>query len=153
MKPIALALASAAILVACQGDPPASTDPYADLGGALRVSFEANPETPEGQCNPNVAYAYRSDLESIRLNVTYLINGESFASSGFAIIDTSEDGEGDVLAATTPLSLFDPYDMPCSDLSVSLHELTCRTGAESDETMPCPAAAFVGTDLFASFAE
>ncbi|MEO0549172.1 MAG: hypothetical protein AAFZ91_04565 [Pseudomonadota bacterium] len=151
MKTMMLALAGIALLAACEPSP-GEPEPYSDLGGALRVTFSDNPEVADGQCNPLVEYALRSEDPALRLNVAYLIDDETFASSGFAIVDRSDDGDLNILTASDTMSMFDPFEGACSDITVKVHDFTCQAG-ESDENVPCPDTAFVGTDMFASFTE
>ena len=82
-----------------------------------------------------------------------LVGAVMLAGCESALIDRSEPGDLGILTADETLSMFDPYDMPCSELSVKFHELTCRSGPDGDVDTPCPATAFVGTDMFASFTE
>ncbi len=137
-------------LAACGGAEIAEpVDPYADLGDQLLVRFEANPEIEAGQCNPKVHYALKSDMEALRLNVNLVINDSDLLGSGFSLIPRDVPG---VITADETLSLFDPVAQACSDITVTVQELTCREG-ESEETSACPPFKFEGTDMFAAFTE
>ena len=113
----------------------------------------ANPEVSDEVCRPRVSYAYRSEAPSLRVSVTYLLNNESYASSNFAMTDESEAQDLNVLTDDRHLTVFEPYPMPCSELSVAVQSFACRTGGPNGEDFPCPARAFVGTEMFASFIE
>ncbi|MEL6691568.1 MAG: hypothetical protein AAFQ12_00845 [Pseudomonadota bacterium] len=140
---VALGLAVAA----CGGEPDIA-DPYADLAeDSILVRFEANPEIEDGMCNPNVHYAMRTTEEAIFLNVNYEVVDQNLSGSGFAIINAEQSG---IAKATSELSMFDPYPLPCSELTVRAMDLTCRLEDENDgET--CPNPVFEGTEMFASF--
>ena len=135
-------------LAACGGQTDAPVDPYADLpDDSLLVRFEANPEIAEDQCNPNVHYALRSTEETVLLNVNFEVVDQGITGSGLAIFDEEKTG---VVKNTGEFTMFDPYPMPCSELSIRVTDLTCRLeGQDSGEL--CPNPVYEGTDMFASF--
>lgn len=144
---IVLGILVLAGLGACGSEPEVS-DPYADLSeGTLLVRFEANPDIPEGQCNPNVHYAMRSADPTHFLNANFEIVDQNLNGSGFAIFD--EDGSG-VARNTVEFNMFDPYPVSCSELQIRARELRCRLESETD-SQPCPNPVFEGTEMFASF--
>ncbi|MCR9270511.1 MAG: hypothetical protein NXH72_11025 [Hyphomonadaceae bacterium] len=147
MKAKLTLVALSAALAACGGaDTP--VDPYADLAEeTLLVRFEANPEVAEGQCNPKVHYALRTTEETILLNVNYEVVDQNLNGSGLAIFDEDQSG---VARNTADFTMFDPYDMACSELNIRVSDLTCRTEDE-DNAAPCPSPQFEGTEMFASF--
>ncbi len=148
MKRELLSVALATSLIAACGGEPEVVDPYADLAeDTLLVRFEANPDIEEGQCNPNVHYALRTSEEFILINANYEVVDQSLTGSGASLIN--EDGSG-IALTTIELNMFDPYPLPCSELTVRVSDLTCRTEDDPDST-PCPNPQFEGTDMFASF--
>ncbi len=152
MKVQSIALvAGFGLLTACGGGgEPEVTDPYADLPeGTLLVRFEANPEIEDGQCNPNVHYALRTDQEFILFNANYEIVDQSLTGSSASLVN--EDASG-VATTTIELNMFDPYPTPCSELEVRAQDLKCRTEFD-DDTNLCPAQLFEGTEIFATFRE
>lgn len=46
--------------------------------------------------------------------------------------------------------MFDAYPTPCSEVSVRVSDISCRTEDERDAET-CPNPIFEGTDMFASF--
>ncbi len=134
-------------LVSACGGEPAVTDPYADLAeGTMLVRFDVNPDIADGQCNPKVHYAVRTDEEVIFANANYVV-GDTLIGSGINLLNEDQSG---IAKSTADLSMFDPVAQPCSDLEIKVQELTCRTADES-ESSPCPTPEFVDTDMFASF--
>lgn len=147
MKTQASFIAASVVLAACGGAPEV-VDPYADLAeDSILVKFETNPDLTEGECNPNVLYAMRTEEEAILLNVNFEVNRADITGSGLAIFDREQTG---VATNTGELNMFDPYPMPCSDLTLRVMDLTCRTEDESD-AQACPNPVYEGTDMFASF--
>lgn len=135
------------ILGAC-GSEPSVTDPYADLAeGSLLVRFDANPDVPEGECNPNVHYAMRTTEAAHLINANFEVVNQSLSGSGFGITDP--DGTG-VARNTVEFNMFDPYPVACADLNIRTQDLTCRLESE-DYSQPCPNPVFEGTEMFASF--
>ncbi|MEL7111592.1 MAG: hypothetical protein AAGK93_01470 [Pseudomonadota bacterium] len=135
-------------LAACGAETEAPVDPYADLAeDSILVRFEANPEIEDGQCNPNVHYAMRTTEETILLNVNFEVVDQGITGSGLAIFDEEKTG---VARNTGELNMFDPYPMPCSDLSIRVSDLTCRL-EDQDSGELCPNPVYEGTDMFASF--
>ena len=135
-------------LAACGAETDAPVDPYADLAeDSILVRFEANPEIEDGQCNPNVHYAMRTTEETILLNVNFEVVDQGLTGSGLAIFDEEKTG---VAKNTGEFTMFDPYPMPCSELSVRVSDLTCRL-EDQDSGALCPNPVFEGTDMFASF--
>lgn len=143
-----LAVAGAAgLLAACSGDP-AQTDPYAELAeDTLLVRFEANLAVPEGQCNPNVHYALRTEEEYVRLNANFEVVDQNLTGAGGSLVNEDESG---IARTTMELNVFDPYPLPCSELHVRVQGLSCTTDSDPD-SVPCPTPQFEGTDMFASF--
>jgi len=145
-----LSLIALSLAVTACGSTTEAADPYADLAeDSLLVRFEANPEIEEGMCNPNVHYALRTTDESIRLNVNYEIVDQSLSGSGFAIFNA--DGTG-VATGSSELNIFDPYPLPCSELSIRVSDLVCIYG-DQDDGETCPNPVYEGTEMFASFRE
>lgn len=141
------ALGLAFLTVACGGEPDV-TDPYADLAeGELLVRFEANAETADGECNPNVHYALRTTEAYILLNASYEIVDQDLTGSGVSLVNEDDSG---VARTTMELNMFGPYSAACADLSLRVQALTCRI-SDGDDAQPCPTPKFVGTDMFASF--
>ena len=139
--------AATSLLTACGGAPSEVVDPYADLAeDTLLVRFEANADIAEGQCNPNVHYALRTNEAYIFANVNYAI-GDNITGSGVNLANLEESG---VARTDAELNMFEAYDRPCSELQVAMTALTCRTEAETDGS-PCPNPHYEGTDMFASF--
>ncbi|MEL6723994.1 MAG: hypothetical protein AAFP81_15145 [Pseudomonadota bacterium] len=135
-------------LAACGAETDAPVDPYADLPeDSILVRFEANPEIEDGQCNPNVHYAMRTTEETILLNVNFEVVDQGITGSGLAIFDEEKTG---VARNTGELNMFDPYPMPCSDLSIRVSDLTCRL-EDQDSGELCPNPVYEGTEMFASF--
>ncbi|MEO0450797.1 MAG: hypothetical protein AAFZ74_10820 [Pseudomonadota bacterium] len=135
-------------LAACGAETDAPVDPYADLAeDTILVRFEANPEIEDGQCNPNVHYAMRTTEETILLNVNFEVVDQGITGSGLAIFDEEKTG---VARNTGELNMFDPYPMPCSDLSIRVSDLTCRL-EDQDSGELCPNPVYEGTEIFASF--
>ena len=143
-----LAVAGAASLLAgCSGEQ-AEIDPYAGLAeGTLLVRFEANPTVPEGQCNPNVHYALRTNEEYVRLNANFEVVDQNLTGAGGSLVNEDESG---IARATMELNMFDPYPLACSELQVRVQQLSCATDSEP-ESVPCPTPQFEGTEMFASF--
>ena len=138
------------LAVAACGGAPEVADPYADLAeDSLLVRFEANPDIAEGMCNPIVHYAMRTTDESIRLNVNYEVVDQSLSGSGFAIFNADQSG---VATGSSELNMFDPYPLPCSELTVRVSDLTCIYG-DQDDGETCPNPVYEGTEIFASFRE
>lgn len=148
MKYSNLALACAAsVVAACRGEP-VVTDPYADLGAdSLMVRFEANPDIEDGQCNPNVHYALRTEEDYVRLNANYEVVDHNLTGAGGSLFNENASG---IARTTIELNVFDPYPVPCSELHVRVQQLSCATDREPD-SVPCPTPKFEGTDMFASF--
>jgi len=145
-----LGLIALGLAVAACGNTTETADPYADLAeDSLLVRFEANPEIAEGMCNPIVHYALRTTEESIRLNVNYEIVDQSLSGSGFAIFNSEQTG---VATGSNELNIFDPYPLPCSELSIRVSDLTCIYDDQDDGEI-CPNPVYEGTDMFASFRE
>jgi len=135
-------------LAACGAETEAPVDPYADLAeDSILVRFEANPEIEDGQCNPNVHYAMRTTEETILLNVNFEVVDQGITGSGLAIFDEEKTG---IARNTGELNMFDPYPMPCSDLSIRVSDLTCRL-EDQDSGELCPNPVYEGTEMFASF--
>lgn len=148
MKRELLSIAMATGLIAACGGEPEVADPYAELGeDTLWVRFEANPNLEPGQCNPNIQYALRTDEEFILINANYEVVDQSITGTGASL--NNEDGSG-IALTTSELNMFDPYPLPCSELTVRVMDLTCRTETDVDST-PCPNPQFEGTEMFASF--
>ncbi|MFN3214176.1 MAG: hypothetical protein ACE37M_13815 [Henriciella sp.] len=147
MKTQTILIGLSLAVAACGGAPDAA-DPYADLAdNSLLVRFEANPDIAEGQCNPNVHYAMRTTEESILLNVSIEVVDQNLSGSGLAIFDAEQSG---VATNTGELNMFDPYPLPCSELTVRVSEITCRAN-DQDAGEPCPNPVFEGTEMFADF--
>ena len=147
MKQNLVYLIAGVALAACGGAPVAE-DPYADLPeDSLLVRFEANPDIAEDQCNPNVHYAMRTTEEAILLNVNFEVNRQDITGSGLAIFDEEKTG---VARNTGEFNMFDAYPTPCSEVSVRVSDISCRTEDERDAET-CPNPIFEGTDMFASF--
>ena len=147
MKTQTMLIGLSLALAACGGGPEAA-DPYADLSdNSLLVRFEANPNIAEDQCNPNVHYAMRTTEEGILLNVNFEVVDQSLSGSGLAIFDAEQTG---VATNTGELNMFDPYPLPCSELTVRVSEITCRLD-DQDDGGPCPNPVFEGTEMFADF--
>ena len=135
------------VLAACGGEQ-GIEDPYADLAeGEMLVRFEANAELADGQCNPNVHYAMRTTEEFILINANYEVVDQNLTGSGASLVNEDDSG---VARTTIELNMFDPYPVACSELSVRVQDLTCRTEDESDSA-PCPSPKFEGTEMFGSF--
>ena len=136
------------LAVAACGGAPEAADPYADLAeNSLLVRFEANPDIAEDACNPNIHYAMRTTQESVLLNVNFEIVDQSISGSGLAIFDADQTG---VASNTGELNMFDPYPMACSELTVRVQEITCRSD-DNDPSEPCPNPVFEGTEMFGGF--
>ena len=148
MKPIWFATAICLSVVSACGGETAVEDPFAGLAEeSLLVRFEANPEIEDGTCNPNVHYAMRTAGETILINANFEVVDQNLTGSGLAIFDDDETG---VARNTGELNMFDPYPVPCSELSVRVQELTCRKD-DSDAGTQCPNPVFEGTEMFANF--
>ena len=143
-----ISLIALSLAVAACGGAPEAADPYADLAeDSLLVHFEANPDIAEGMCNPNVHYAMRTTEETILLNVNFEVVDQGITGSGLAIFDAAQTG---VAKNTGDFNMFDPYPIPCSELTVRVSDLTCRL-EDQDDGEPCPNPVFEGTEMFASF--
>lgn len=146
-KKLAFAALSVA-LASCSGGEPEIADPYVGLAdGTLLVRFEANAEIAEGQCNPNVHYALRTAEAPILINANFEVVDQNLNGSGFAIFDEEQTG---IARNTVEFNMFDPYPMACSELTVRVQDLTCRT-EDGDDAQTCPSPVFEGTDMFAEF--
>ena len=144
------ALAGFGLLAACGSQEPVVTDPYADLAdGTLLVRFEANPDIEEGQCNPNVHYALRTDEEYILFSANYEVGDQKLSGSGASLFN---EDDGGIATTTMELSMFDAYPVPCSELQIRSQEFSCRTEQDED-TNVCPAQQYEGTEMFAAFRE
>ena len=141
-------VAVAGLLLSGCGGAPEAADPYADLAeDSLLVRFDANPDIAADACNPNIRYAMRTTQESVLLSVNFEVVDQSISGSGLAIFDADQTG---VATNTGELNMFDPYPLPCSELTVRVMEITCRKDDE-DPGDPCPNPVFEGTEMFASF--
>lgn len=143
------AIIAATLGLCARGNEAAETDdPYADITeGALLVRFEANPDIPAEQCDPNPHCAMRTQEGAILVNANYEVVDQSLNGAGFGIIDREKVG---VATATSEFNMFDAYPVPCSELDVRVQELTCRT-EDDDETNVCPTLKFEGTEIFGNF--
>ena len=148
MKPIWIASALClSAISACSSDTEID-DPYADLAEeSLLVRFEANPDAEEGTCNPKVHYAMRTGGKTILINANFEVVDQNLSGSGLAIFDEDETG---VARNTGELTMFEPYPVACSELSIRVQDLTCRS-EDSDVGAQCPNPVYEGTDMFASF--
>lgn len=166
--PAPLAVCAGAVLVsACAtntvGLVPSETlgDPVSDPGpsiteaetvaepgsDSLVVSFEANADVEDGQCNPIVHYALRTDEELILLNANYEVVGQNLSGSGLALF---KQDDPDIARNSGELNMFDPYPLPCSELQVRVMDLSCRL-EDADDSKPCPDPIYEGTEMFGSF--
>ena len=145
MKTISMAMA--VTLISACGGATDIVDPYADLAEETTlVQFEANPDLEDGMCNPNVHYALRTEEEYIFVNVNYAV-GDNITGSGINLANLEQSG---IATTDAELNMFDPYEVPCSELHVKVTALSCRLEDENDGS-PCPSPQFEGTDMFASF--
>lgn len=119
-------------------------DPSSD---SLVVSFEANSDLEDGQCNPKVHYALRTDEEVILLNANFEVVGHNLSGSGLALFK-QEDSE--FARNSGELNMFDSYPLACSELQVRVMDLSCRLEDEND-SKPCPDPVYEGTEMFGSF--
>lgn len=148
MKPVWFASAICLSLVSACGGETEVDDPYADLAeNSLLVRFEPNPDIAEGTCNPNVHYAMRIGGETILINANFEVVDRSLSGAGLAIFEQDETG---IARNTGELTMFDPYPVACSELSVRVQDLSCRS-EDSDAGAQCPNPVFEGTEMFASF--
>lgn len=115
--------------------------------GSLVVRFEPNPAVEDGQCNPIVHYALRTDEDVILLNANYEVVDQSLTGSGLALF---KQDDPDIARNSGELNMFDPYPLACSELQVRVSDLSCRLEDENDSE-PCPDPVFEGTEMFGSF--
>lgn len=147
MKPKISVVGLAIILGAC-GSGPEIADPYVNLAEeTLLVRFEVDENIPEGQCNPNVHYAMRTNEAAHLINANFEVVDQNITGSEFRITD--DNGSG-VARNTVEFDMFDPYPVPCAELQVRLQDLTCSLESEPN-SQPCPNPVFEGTEMFASF--
>lgn len=114
---------------------------------SLVVSFKANPDVEDGQCNPIVHYALRTEEEVILLNANYEVVGQNLSGSGLALF---KQDDPDIARNSGELNMFDPYPLPCSELQVRVSDMSCRLEDDNDSA-PCPDPVFEGTEMFGSF--
>ncbi len=150
-----IAATSVLALASCGGADGSSDNapPKADItlpDDVIVVTFapNQNEDAVEGTCNPYVTYQMKTERESLRLNVNYVLDGKKMMGSGFSMIERGLPGTID---DAMPMTNFKPYEVACGEVDLSINEFTCRNSLEDDENSPCPDVQFKGTDMFKSF--
>ena len=95
--------------------------PIEDPGEAILIVFENDPRAAEGQCEPVLKLAMKSDNDSQRLRYHALLDGQPYLQ--MVVAKTRSDaGFG---YAQQKLASHQPIDKPCADISIELKELRC----------------------------
>lgn len=108
-----------------------------------------DPEVTPDVCNPVVRLEMKTDqFDSLRVNTNFNLDGSSLMGFGQAMIPKETEG---VIELESPISLFKPYEKPCSETDIRVHEFTCRSSASDHENIDCPEVEFHGTEMFMAF--
>ena len=111
----------------------------------IKVSFEANPDLQESECNPVVSYEAAGYASRLGIQTTYLLDGQTHVRS---ITLKGSDG---VLRAKATVSGFSAEEASCAQLPLELVDIKCAD-PETFMLASCDAAIVPsGEDMFAAF--